>query len=83
MKEKAKIPCEMEYNFHLLHVKRSTLEEGLSNETSAESDIPKLYLKAMTLIQLDSFVMTHGPFTSVIGSFTMTDQVYGKLRREN
>ena len=67
MKEKEKIPSEMFYNFYLVSVKRSTIEEGASNEPSTESEIPKLYLKVFTKIQLDSFVITHGPFTSVIG----------------
>lgn len=69
MKEKPKILSEIEYNFYLVNVKRSTVEEGVSNEPSAESEIPKLYLKALTKIQLDTFVITHGPFTSVIGLF--------------
>lgn len=67
MKENVKNPCEMEYCFYLVNVKRSTVEEGASNEPSSESEIPKLYLKALTRIQLDTFVITHGPFTSVIG----------------
>lgn len=71
MKEKLQSPCEIEYNFYLVNVKRSTVEEGALNEPSTESEIPKLYLKALTKIQIDTFVITHGPFTSVIGMFEM------------
>lgn len=69
MKEKLQLPCEIEYNFYLVNVKRSTVEEGALNEPSADSEIPKLYLKALTKIQIDTFVITHGPFTSVIGTY--------------
>ncbi len=79
MKEKIKMPCEIEYNFYLVNVKRSTVEEGASNEPSTESDIPKLYLKALTRIQLDTFVITHGPFTSVIGELLGYYFVFGLL----
>lgn len=69
MKEKPKSPCEIDFNFYLVNVKRSTVEEGASTEPSNESEIPKLYLKALNKIQLDTFVITHGPFTSVIGTY--------------
>lgn len=54
-----------------MNVKRSTVEEGALNEPSTDSEIPKLYLKALTKIQIDTFVITHGPFTSVIGMYWM------------
>lgn len=80
MKEKEKTPSEIDYNFYLVNVKRSSIEEGVSNEPSAESEVPKLYLKVFTKIQLDTFVITHGAFTSVIDAIP---NKYAGLKRKN
>lgn len=59
----------MDYDFYLVNVKKSTFEDGTSNEISTDNETPKLYLKDLVKIQLDTFVITHGSFTSVIGEF--------------
>lgn len=66
----------MEYNFYLVEVKRSTIKESATNEPCNENESPKLYLKALTKIQLDTFVITHGSFTSVIGGIKILSIQY-------
>lgn len=48
-------------------VKHSSIEDN-PNDDSIETEIPKVYLKVQSLIELDTFVATHGAFTSVDGN---------------
>ncbi|XP_066901143.1 mediator of RNA polymerase II transcription subunit 14 [Halyomorpha halys] len=64
MKEKENSPTEMDYTFYLAVVKQSSIEDDPHDDT-IETEIPKMYLKVLTLIEFDSFVTTHGPFTPV------------------
>ncbi|XP_076298705.1 mediator complex subunit 14 [Lasioglossum baleicum] len=63
-KEKESSPCEIECSFYLAVVKHSSVEDD-PHDDSIETEIPKMYLKVQTLIEFDTFVITHGPFTSV------------------
>ncbi|KAJ8894673.1 hypothetical protein PR048_007338 [Dryococelus australis] len=63
-KEKDNSPCEIECAFYLAVVKHSSIEDN-PHDDSIETEIPKMYLKVLTLIEFDSFVITHGPFTGV------------------
>ncbi|XP_032682223.1 mediator of RNA polymerase II transcription subunit 14 isoform X1 [Odontomachus brunneus] len=63
-KEKESSPCEIECTFYLAVVKHSTVEDDLHDD-NIETEIPKMYLKVQSLIEFDTFVITHGPFTSV------------------
>ncbi|XP_034941406.1 mediator of RNA polymerase II transcription subunit 14 [Chelonus insularis] len=63
-KEKELSPCEIEFSFYLAVVKPSSIEDDPHDE-SIETEIPKMYLKVQSLIEFDTFVITHGPFTSV------------------
>lgn len=65
-KEKESTQCEIDCVFYLSVVKHSSIEDDPSDE-SVEREIPKMYLKVLTIIEFDSFVITHGPFTSVDG----------------
>lgn len=56
----------MEFVFYLAFVKHSSIEEN-PNDDSIETDIPKMYFKVQTLIEFDSFAVTHGPGTYVDG----------------
>lgn len=47
-------------------VKHSSIEDN-PNDDTIETEIPKVYLKVQTLIEFDTFVATHGPFTSIDG----------------
>ncbi|KAF4526396.1 hypothetical protein B566_EDAN012686 [Ephemera danica] len=62
--ERTDSPCEVTCNFYLAMVKPSSIEDN-PDDDSVETDIPKTYLKVQSLVELDSFVVTHGPFTSV------------------
>lgn len=63
-KEKENSPCEIDCCFYLALVKHSSIEDDPHDDT-IETEIPKMYLKVLTLIEFDTFVITHGPFTSV------------------
>ncbi|XP_039277838.1 mediator of RNA polymerase II transcription subunit 14 [Nilaparvata lugens] len=64
LKEKESSPCEIDCLFYLAVVKHSSIEDD-PHDDSIETEIPKMYLKVQTLIEFDTFVTTHGPFTSV------------------
>lgn len=64
LKEKENSPCEVDCNFYLAVVKHSSIEDDPHDDT-IESEIPKMYLKVLTLIEFDTFVTTHGPFTTI------------------
>ncbi|XP_012271319.1 mediator of RNA polymerase II transcription subunit 14 isoform X2 [Orussus abietinus] len=63
-KEKESSQCEIECSFYLAVVKHSSIEDD-PHDDSIETEIPKMYLKVQSLIEFDTFVITHGPFTSV------------------
>lgn len=65
IKESAHNPCEMDFNFNLVHVKHAAIDESPIEESSADSEVPRVYLRVQTLIEFDSFVSTHGPGTHV------------------
>lgn len=67
-KERDNSPCEIDCSFYLAVVKQSSIEDNPDDET-IETEIPKVYLKVQTLIEFDTFVVTHGPFTSIDGMF--------------
>lgn len=60
-------PCEIDFSFYLAVVKHSSIEDN-PDDDSIETEIPRVYLKVQTLIEFDTFVSTHGPFTSVSGN---------------
>lgn len=62
----------MEFAFYLAFVKHSSIEEN-PNDDSIETDIPKMYFKVQTLIEFDSFAVTHGPGTYVDGESLFLD----------
>lgn len=66
IKEKTTSACEMDYTFYLAFVKPSSIEDN-PNDDTIETDIPKMYLKVQTLIEFDTFAVTHGPGTYVDG----------------
>uniref|UniRef100_A0A146LY05 Mediator of RNA polymerase II transcription subunit 14 n=4 Tax=Lygus hesperus TaxID=30085 RepID=A0A146LY05_LYGHE len=64
LKEKEFNSTEMDYFFYVVVVKHSSIEDDPNDET-IENEIPKMYLRVLKLIEFDSFVSTHGPFTPV------------------
>ncbi|XP_026466667.1 mediator of RNA polymerase II transcription subunit 14 isoform X2 [Ctenocephalides felis] len=64
MKEKETCQTEMDFIFHMAVVKHSSIDDDPHDET-IETEFPKMYLRVQNLIDFDSFVITHGPFTHV------------------
>ncbi|XP_055376744.1 mediator of RNA polymerase II transcription subunit 14 [Condylostylus longicornis] len=71
LKEKDNSPSEMEYIFHLGFIKTLASEteqaEEKSNRTpnTSSGEVPKMYVEILQLIELDTFVATHGPGTYI------------------
>lgn len=81
LKEKTSNPNEMEYTFYLVFIKHVSIDENSADETPIDNassstpisqqnpgqiEIPKMFLRVITLIEFDTFVATHGPGTSVV-----------------
>ncbi|XP_018576450.1 mediator of RNA polymerase II transcription subunit 14 [Anoplophora glabripennis] len=67
LNEKENSPCEIDCSFFMAVVKHSGVEDN-SADDNMETEMPKAFLKVQTLIEFDTFVATHGPFTSIDGS---------------
>lgn len=69
LQERADNPSELEYTFYLVSVIRSTGHEQSDKPANTpenpEPELPKMFMKVMTLIEFDTFAATHGPGTSV------------------
>lgn len=66
--------CSVSLNFHLAGVKRCTPEEceedsqglGISQSSHvAPPNVARAFLKVHSLVELDTFTLTHGPFTAL------------------
>ncbi|KAF9799341.1 hypothetical protein SFRURICE_000849 [Spodoptera frugiperda] len=59
--------CSVALSFHLAGAKRCTPDEcedeGTSSSSSTPATAPRAYLKLNSLVELDTFTLTHGPFT--------------------
>ncbi|CAB3237391.1 unnamed protein product [Arctia plantaginis] len=59
--------CSVSLSFHLAGAKRCTPDEcedeGSSTSTSVPATATRAYLKLHSLVELDTFTLTHGPFT--------------------
>ena len=63
-KENEMLPCEIQCSFYLCAVKPSSTEHDTSDD-SIDTKNHNIYLKLESLIEFDTFVITHGSFTSV------------------
>lgn len=75
LKEKPDSMHEVQLNYHLLTVKPVSLEYDSSSGTS---DLPCSFLTAVSLVQFDCFIVTHGPFTIV--DVDQPDKCFGKRK---
>lgn len=62
----------MEYLFYLVMVKKASADENEELLASVPAGgggglVPKFYLKPVSVMPLDTFAATHGPFTEVDG----------------
>ncbi|KAK3931598.1 Mediator of RNA polymerase II transcription subunit 14 [Frankliniella fusca] len=62
--------------FYLASVRPVSIQEEEQSAEDADNEMPKPYLKVLTLIELDTFVATHGPCTSIDES-----QSFGKRKK--
>jgi mediator of RNA polymerase II transcription subunit 14 len=81
LKEKDSAPCEVDCAFYMAVVKPSSIEDN-PDDDSIETEIPKVYLKVQTLIEFDTFVATHGPFTSIDSGADSDHTELGSLKRK-
>lgn len=77
LKSKPTNPNEMDYSFYLVYIKHVSIDENSADDTFLDtgaaatptvtgSDIPKMFLRVMTMIEFDTFVTTHGSGTSIV-----------------
>lgn len=74
LKEKPSNPNEMEYTFYLVYIKHVSidsvddhiLDSCSATPSTSGQEMPKMFLRVLTMIEFDTFVATHGPGTSVI-----------------
>lgn len=83
LKEKPSNPSEIFYTFFLVFVKHTSIDDcttddstidntgagGSTASQSSSNELPKMYLRVVTLIEFDTFVATHGPGTYVDGKY--------------
>ena len=71
-------PCEMDYRYYLLWVKPATIEDDPKDETITSS-IPKVLLKALGMVEFDSFLVTHSSTTKVDVQ-DLSEKIIGKRK---
>lgn len=81
LKEKESASYEIDCAFYMAVVKPSSIEDNPDDDT-IETDIPKVYLKVQTLIEFDTFVATHGPFTSIDSTTDSDHTELNSLKRK-
>ncbi|XP_011505329.1 PREDICTED: mediator of RNA polymerase II transcription subunit 14 [Ceratosolen solmsi marchali] len=87
-KENKLSPCDIQFSFYLCAVKPCSIEHD-ANDDNIETKTHNVYLKLESLIEFDTFVITHGSFTSIdcenneLESTTSTELIdkNGKKRR--
>ncbi len=57
----------MNFLFYLVIVKKAAAEENEDLITNTVGTNPKFYLKPVTVMPLDTFSSTHGPYTDLDG----------------
>lgn len=62
----------MDYKFYLINVKPTAIDEEPSASSAAsgksETNVPKIFLRVRSFVELDAFIVTHGPGTPVDGN---------------
>ena len=62
--EKPGSECEIQFSYYFLLTKECSIEDDPLDETIVK-DIPKVYMKALGLVEFDPFLVTHGSTTKV------------------
>lgn len=85
LKSKPANPNEMDYSFYLVYIKHVSIDENSADDTFLDSgaaatglEIPKMFLRVMTMTEFDTFVTTHGSGTSIL---KQTEEEVGSKRK--
>lgn len=76
--EKAGSECEIQYNYYFLLTKPCSIEDDPLDE-SIVKDIPKVYMKALGMVEFDPFLITHGSTTKVDVQ-ELSEKIIGKRK---
>ena len=76
--EKQGSECEIQYNYYFLLTKPCSIEDDPLDDTIVK-DIPKVYMKALGMIEFDPFLVTHGSTTKVDVQ-ELSEKIIGKRK---
>eukprot|EP00095_Tigriopus_kingsejongensis_P000362 snap_masked-scaffold319_size207808-processed-gene-0.2 protein:Tk00362 transcript:snap_masked-scaffold319_size207808-processed-gene-0.2-mRNA-1 annotation:"mediator of rna polymerase ii transcription subunit 14" len=71
--------CEIEYQYYFLWVKPASIEDNPNDEKAPPADIPRVYLKALSMVQFDPFLVTHATSTKVDVQ-ELSEKIIGKRK---
>jgi mediator of RNA polymerase II transcription subunit 14 len=80
--EKAANHCEMEYKFYFLWVRPASIDdtdEANNASAMATESSPRVYLKALSMVEFDPFLVTHGSSTKV-DAMDLSERIIGKRK---
>ena len=81
--EKASNHCEMEYKYYFLWVRPASIDEGEEQQPQQQqqqdNSLPKVYLRALNMVEFDPFTVTHGPSTAV-DAMDLSERIIGKRK---
>ena len=76
--EKPGSECEIQYNYYFLLTKPCSIEDDPLDDTIVK-DIPKVYMKALGMVEFDPFLVTHGSTTKVDVQ-ELSEKIIGKRK---
>jgi len=76
--EKKGRECEIQYNYYYLLTRSCSIEDDPKDETVV-SEIPRVYMKALGMIEFDPFLVTHGTTTKVDVQ-ELSEKIIGKRK---
>ena len=76
--EKPGSECEIQYNYYFLLTKPCSIEDDPQDDTVVK-DIPKVYMKALGMVEFDPFLITHGSTTKVDVQ-ELSEKIIGKRK---
>ena len=76
--EKTGRECEIQYNFYYLLTRPCSIEDDPVDETIVK-EIPRVYMKALGMVEFDPFLVTHGSTTKVDVQ-ELSEKIIGKRK---
>jgi hypothetical protein len=72
--------CEIDYNYHFLWTRPTAIDEEKSGDGSVSQDpSPRMYLKALAMIEFNPFLVTHDSGTKVDVQ-ELSERIIGKRK---